>query len=542
VKADELDLLKILEIHKDEGKIFVGNDRVLVIDTASLGMLRKELVELMGMEAARGVLTRFGYAQGWRTAHSLRKNIPWDNDKEWERGGGRLHQVEGVVKVKPVKNSKYFKEAHWDNSYEAEQHLIGFGKSDGPVCWSLVGFASGYMSAVLKKRIIFIEDQCVARGDPHCHVIGQPSEKWGKEADILLHYYSHQNLMQALGEVARELRQTEKTLKEKREKLKKVEIRDKEFLARDPEIIRILDTARHVASVDSTVIILGESGSGKEQLARFIWKNSKRAEGPFVPINCGAFPESLLESELFGHVKGAFTGADSDRTGIFEQAEGGTLFLDEIGEMTQKTQVRLLRVLQEREIQRVGESKTRKVNVRLLAATNRNLAEMVKEKMFREDLYYRFRVVELKMPPLRNRKEDILPLAKLFLDRFSERYKKEVNGFDPYFSDFLTRYKWPGNVRELQNVIESAVVLARGGKLTIRDIPNYLEISMSEDENTGRKIKKIEEETLNAVSNALNVMKGASQAEIAKALGITPATLWRKRKEIKAKGTSFKSP
>ena len=157
----------------------------------------------------------------------------------------------------------------------------------------------------MKKRIIFIEDQCVARGDPRCHIIGQPSEKWGKEADTILHCYSHQNLMQALGEVARKLRQTEKSLKEKREKLKKEEIRDREFLARDPEMIGILNTARHVASVDSTVIILGESGSGKEQLARFIWKNSKRAEGPFVPINCGAFPESLLETELFGHVKGA---------------------------------------------------------------------------------------------------------------------------------------------------------------------------------------------------------------------------------------------
>ncbi len=535
MKADELDLLKILEIQKEEGKIFLGNDRVLIMDTASLGMLRKELVEILGMEVARGVLTRFGYAQGWRTAHSLKKNIPWDNDKEWERGGGRLHQVEGVVKVTAVKNSKYFKEGHWDNSYEAEQHLIGFGKSDEPVCWSLVGFASGYMSAVMKKRIIFIEDQCVARGDPRCHIIGQPSEKWGKEADTILHCYSHQNLMQALGEVARKLRQTEKSLKEKREKLKKEEIRDREFLARDPEMIGILNTARHVASVDSTVIILGESGSGKEQLARFIWKNSKRAEGPFVPINCGAFPESLLETELFGHVKGAFTGADFERVGIFEQAEGGTLFLDEIGEMTQKTQVRLLRVLQDREIKRVGESKTRKVNVRLLAATNRNLAEMVKEKKFREDLYYRLRVVELKMPPLRNRKEDILPLAKLFLDRFSKRYKKKITGFDHFFSDFLTRYQWSGNIRELQNVIESAVALTYDKKLTLKDVPGYLNISSMQDEKGSRPVKKIDDEILNAVANALHVMKGASQAEIAKALGITPATLWRKRKEIKTK-------
>jgi transcriptional regulator with PAS, ATPase and Fis domain len=242
-----------------------------------------------------------------------------------------------------------------------------------------------------------------------------------------------------------------------------------------------------------------------------------------------------LETELFGHVKGAFTGADFERVGIFEQAEGGTLFLDEIGEMTQKTQVRLLRVLQDREIKRVGESKTRKVNVRLLAATNRNLAEMVKEKKFREDLYYRLRVVELKMPPLRNRKEDILPLAKLFLDRFSKRYKKKITGFDHFFSDFLTRYQWSGNIRELQNVIESAVALTYDKKLTLKDVPGYLNISSMQDEKGSRPVKKIDDEILNAVANALHVMKGASQAEIAKALGITPATLWRKRKEIKTK-------
>ncbi len=532
MKADELDLLKILEIQKEEGKIFLGKDRVLIMDTASLGMLRKELMETVGMNAAKGILTRFGYAQGWRTAHSLRKNIPWDNHREWKKGGGRLHQIEGVVKVKPVKNSKYFQEAYWENSYEAEQHLIGFGQSDEPVCWSLVGFASGYMSAVMKERIIFIEDQCVAKGDPRCHIIGQPQEKWGKAADSVLPCYSHQNLMQALGEVAQKLRQTEKTLKERREKLKKEEIRDREFLARDPQMIGILNTARHVASVDSTVILLGESGSGKEQLARFIWKNSQRAEGPFVPINCGAFAESLLETELFGHVKGAFTGADFDRVGIFEQAEGGTLFLDEIGEMTQKTQVRLLRVLQDREIQRVGESKTRKVNVRLLAATNRSLADMVKQKKFREDLYYRLRVVELKMPPLRDRKEDILPLSKLFLDRFTKRYKKKITGFDPFFSDFLIRHQWPGNIRELQNVIESAVALSCNKKLTIKDIPGYLNISSIQNEKGNRPVKKLDEEILNAITNALHVMKGASQAEIAKALGITPATLWRKRKTI----------
>ncbi|VAX25232.1 Response regulatory protein, partial [hydrothermal vent metagenome] len=493
---------------------------------------RKELMETVGVEAAKGILTRFGYAQGWRTANSLKKNIPWDNNKEWARGGGRLHQIEGVAKVTPVKKSKYLQEGYWDNSYEAEQHLVGFAKSDEPVCWSLTGFASGYTSAVMKKRVIFIEDKCVAKGDSRCHVIGKPVEQWGKEAESVLRYYSHRNLMKTLGSVAKKLRQTEKKLKEKTDKLKKEEVRDQNISARSPCMIAVLQTAQRTAPVDSTILILGESGSGKELLAKFIHQNSSRAQGDFVPINCGAFPEALLETELFGHVKGAFTGADSDRMGIFEQADGGTLFLDEVGEMTPRTQVRLLRALQEKEIQRVGESKIKKVNVRILAATNQDLVQMVKEKTFREDLYYRLRVVELRLPPLRDRREDIVPLAKLFLDRFSGRYNKNIIGFDHFFADFILRHPWPGNIRELQNVIESAVVLTQGRKLTVQDIPGNVSLHLKTEDDTKRPVLKLSEEVSHAVSNALQVMKGASQAEIAMALGITPATLWRKKKEI----------
>ncbi len=532
MKANDLDLLELIDIRKEEGKIFIGNDRVMVIDVASLGMLRKELMETVGVEAAKGILTRFGYAQGWRTANSLKENIPWDNNKEWARGGGRLHQIEGVAKVTPVKKSKHLQEGYWDSSYEAEQHLVGFGKSDEPVCWSLTGFASGYTSAVMKKRIIFIEDKCIAKGDPRCHVIGKPAEQWGKEIDSVLRYYSHRNLMKTLGSVAKKLRQTEKKLKEKTDKLENEEIRDHNILARSPNMIAVLQTAQQIAPVDSTILILGESGSGKERLAKFIHQNSSRAKGDFVPINCGAFPETLLETELFGHVKGAFTGADSDRIGIFEQADGGTLFLDEVGEMTPRTQVRLLRTLQEREIQRVGESKIKKINVRILAATNQDLMQMVREKRFREDLYYRLRVVELRLPPLRDRREDIVPLAKLFLDRFSGRYNKNITGFDHFFADFILRHPWPGNIRELQNVIESAVALTQGKKLTVRDIPGNVSFHLETEEDTKRPVRKLSEEVIHAVSNALEVMKGASQAEIAMALGITPATLWRKKKEI----------
>ncbi|MBM3779616.1 MAG: sigma-54-dependent Fis family transcriptional regulator [Acidimicrobiia bacterium] len=232
----------------------------------------------------------------------------------------------------------------------------------------------------------------------------------------------------------------------------------------------VLGIVRKVARSNTTVLVRGETGTGKELIAGAIHHNSTRASRSFVKVNCAALQENLLESELFGHEKGAFTGADKQRIGRFEQADGGTLFLDEVGDMSPSTQAKILRVLQEQEFERLGGTRTIKVDVRMLAATNRDLAAMVRAGTFREDLYYRLNVVAIEMPPLRERKDDIQPLAAFFIKRFSGELKKRIDGMEPDAARMLMRYNWPGNIRELENAIERAMLLADGHLITPADL------------------------------------------------------------------------
>jgi len=239
----------------------------------------------------------------------------------------------------------------------------------------------------------------------------------------------------------------------------------------DPAIKRVLKMVQKVAPTDSSVLVLGESGTGKELIARALHELSPRASKPMIPINCGAIPENLLESELFGHVKGAFTGASQTRSGRFELAQGGTIFLDEIGEMSPILQVKLLRVLQERCIEPVGGSKMIDVDVRVVAATNKDLEERVSEGLFREDLYYRLNVVELNLPALRERKSDIPELIRFFNTRLRETRRRGINGISDAALEKLTKYRWPGNVRELENVVERLSVFCMDEVVDLDDLP-----------------------------------------------------------------------
>jgi transcriptional regulator with PAS, ATPase and Fis domain len=291
---------------------------------------------------------------------------------------------------------------------------------------------------------------------------------------------------------------------------------------------RLIDLAQRVARVDSTVLISGESGTGKERVAKLVHNASSRARGPFVAVNCGAITETLLESELFGHVRGAFTGALQERPGLFESANGGTLLLDEVGEVSPAMQVKLLRVLQEREIRRVGESASRAIDVRVLAATNRELTQEMAEGRFRPDLYYRLHVVELPVPPLRRRREDILPLALTLLAEAANRLNRPVTELSPRAADQLLRYDWPGNVRELENAMDRVVALAQGGLAELEDLPEEVRQAVPVPLLTApvKHLDAIEKEYILAVLE----LNGGNQARSAEQLGIGSATLYRKLK------------
>ena len=299
-------------------------------------------------------------------------------------------------------------------------------------------------------------------------------------------------------------------------------------------VTEMLDTVERVAPTEATVLITGESGTGKELIAGAIHFNSDRKEGPFIKINCAAITETLFESELFGHEKGAFTGAERRKEGRFVLADQGSLFLDEISEMPLSMQVKLLRVIQEREITRVGGEQEIPVNVRLIAATNRDLATLIKSGQFREDLYYRLNVVNIDIPPLRERREDIALLAQHFLTQFAEQNRKEIKGFTPETMDRMIRYDWPGNIRELMNAIERGVVLARGPFLDETDIPVIAAVPAGSESAlatgdlfTGEvPLSEIEK---TAILKTLAVTDG-NKSETARRLGITRKTLHKKLK------------
>lgn len=308
------------------------------------------------------------------------------------------------------------------------------------------------------------------------------------------------------------------------------------IIGRSQAMIKLLEMMSMVARSEATVLITGESGTGKELIARSLHFNSPRREKPLVVVNCAAITETLLESELFGHEKGSFTGADKRREGRFEQADLGTIFLDEIGEMSPTMQAKLLRVLQEKEIQRVGGEETIQLDVRVIAATNRDLEFEVAQGRFREDLFYRLNVMPLNVPPLRKRQEDIPLLAQHFMKKFAEKNRKTVKGFIPLAMDMLINYEWPGNVRELENAVERAVILLTGEHITEKQLPlniterypdlaepNTPDIKVTDG---SRSLEEIEKEAIMETLNA----SGGNKAEAARRLGVTRKTLHNKLK------------
>jgi DNA-binding NtrC family response regulator len=304
-------------------------------------------------------------------------------------------------------------------------------------------------------------------------------------------------------------------------------------VGKSKKMLQVIEIVKKVAPTNATVLICGESGTGKELIARAIHHNSPRKDNPFIAINCAAIPETLIESELFGYEPGAFTGANTRKIGLIEAANKGTLFLDEVAELPLITQSKLLRVLQEKEIRRIGGKETIKVDVRIIAATNKNLLEEVQKKKFREDLYYRLKVVTIEIPPLRERKEDIPELVKYFIEKYSKEFGKEIKGIEEKAMQALLNYHWPGNIRELESVIEKAIIICEGDKIKFKDIADELKLSNPksifeiEIPEEGIDYKELEKELLKKALIKSNFVI----AKAAKILNMSYKTFWYRLKK-----------
>jgi DNA-binding NtrC family response regulator len=537
LRVENLDHQELLELDADSGVIRFAGQRALLLDAVAMGLLRKYLVENFGVTAARAVLTQFGFAHGWRMAEAMRAQFQWESDEDWRRAGNRLHALEGLCRSEPGDEDPCSKKGvMMVGSYEAEQHLLHFGRSEDPVCWTICGLKSGYLSRITGKEIFVLEDRCMGAGDVACHIVGQTREEWGHERGHELGFFETKRLKEcleiSLHRVTETLKSAEVKLRAYRRALVRVSRGQGEpsgIVVKSPSMRGLVDLAERVARVDATVLITGESGSGKERIARLLHDRSTRAAGPFIAVNCGALTEALLEAELFGHARGSFTGATHDRPGLFEAASNGTLLLDEIGEVSPGMQVKLLRAVQEREIRRVGENKSRKVDVRLVAATNRDLAEGVAAGTFRQDLYYRLKVIELHVPALRERRDDVLPLARVLLADAALRMKRKIGALTPRAADQLIRYDWPGNVRELANAIERAVALAEGDRVDVEDLPEEIRQAFPKPMPTVGAVRSLEIVEKEYILAALELNAG-NQTHTAAQLHIGAATLYRKLK------------
>ncbi|SEP89384.1 Transcriptional regulator containing PAS, AAA-type ATPase, and DNA-binding Fis domains [Solimonas aquatica] len=475
------DLLSRLRFAPEAGHIWLDGKRMFLLHTGAFGTLRQELIETVGPAEARGILTRMGYQSGARDAE-LAKKVRSDLSY-FERFcvGPQLHALEGIVLVEAVKvevdveRGHHYGEFVWHESVEDEAHIMAYGIGTEPVCWMQIGYASGYASAFMGRSILYREVSCRATGDSACRIIGKPLEQW-QDAEEDVSYFRAQGFVNRTVVDFGATQSREAATRNERGAGSQGRHRDARMLIGASAGFNIVCHAiKRVAPTDAPVLILGESGVGKEMFARALHGESSRSDKPFIAVNCAAIPEQLIESELFGVEKGAFTGAVSSRPGRFERANGGTLFLDELGCLSLPAQSKLLRAVQEGEIERVGDTKQRQVDVRIIAATNEDLRDAVERKTFREDLFYRLNVYPVQIPPLRERTEDIYLLMEYFLDRLTKRHRRDVSGFTDRAIDALLAHDWPGNVRELENVIERAVILASdGGSIDVYHLPEIV--------------------------------------------------------------------
>ena len=440
-----------------EGKVWLNEQRIMLFSQAALGKFRKEVYETIGHERAKAFFLRLGFQLGkldGEVARHTNEDAPME---ERFLIGPQLHALRGMV-LPELHNLKinrdgftFVCEVQWHNSYEVEIAKTELPWLDEPGCWTLEGYASGYASNFFQQEIYFKEVECISCGNDRCFAVGKPSEEW-EDYETLKGYYERDQLIHELRSLQDRVEELKRGAHE-REAMTDIVGVSKPFKAALQMVTKASDSK-------VSVLLLGETGVGKEVMARALHRSSDRANKPFVAVNCAAIPADLIESELFGVSKGAFTGAVQSRAGKFERADGGTIFLDEVVELSHRAQATLLRVLQEHEFERLGDNTVRRIDVRVVAATNEDLGDAVKAGKFRADLYYRLSAYPVRVPSLRERKEDIPLFVDYFITKYSTEYGKPLQGLSDKGMAMLEAYDWPGNIRELENVIERAVILA----------------------------------------------------------------------------------
>jgi DNA-binding NtrC family response regulator len=542
MRASDLDPRTLLDTDPATGFPRFGSIRLVSYNIPTLVRMNYDLIYELGFERAYKFHSVYAYEGGIATAVNIQSQYDFDSPAEAMRAAEKLFALAGWAAIRfdaiaanaGAKTMQF--SGTWRDSAESVMWHSAGHVSEEPMCHVIRSVLAGYAATIIGHEVLVKETECQVQGRQVCRFEGRTLAEWGLEAQAIKDHVPASNLGEEIERLQAALARANEDLERQGRELQALrrsaddDETDDELLARSEAMLKLKALAGKVAPTRSTVLIQGESGTGKEVLARFIHRRSETRAKPFLAVNCAALPPALLESELFGHVKGAFTGADHDKRGLFVEAGEGTLFLDEIGELPLDMQAKILRALQEREVRPVGGLKDVPVKARIVAATNRDLREMIAAGRFREDLYYRLSVFPLHIPPLRERKSDILILARHFLARINPRHP----GFSPQAMRLLEAYAWPGNVRELENWIEHALILAGGEKIEpecfpvaaaaapdplsalTADLPSWSELG-------DRYVQLVLAHT------------GNNKREAARILGIGFTTLWRK---LKTAGTA----
>lgn len=460
--ADVRQFMTRFHVDMEQGAIWLDDHRILMLQGEWFSDLREQLIEQLGQDGARAVLTRTGHTSGVRDALTAMKLGPEDDTRKLIATGGEFHAFQGSARAEPLTYEFDLAANHleaeflWHNTIESEAAARSRHPASGPTCWMEVGYASGYLSTIVGRDVVVREVACASNGAAECRCVARFADEWADGEDT-----RYLNPAQFLGNTP----DGAETPTDNGNSKAAGHTNPDQLIGRSAAFESTLRAARRVGATGATTLLLGESGVGKSALARFIHKYSMRADRPFVEINCAAIPENLLEAELFGVERGAFTGAIAARIGRFEEAHGGTLFLDEVGLLTPAAQGKLLRVLQTQQFERLGSNKTRSSDVRLLAATNDDLWQAAQDGSFRSDLYYRLNVFPIVVPPIRSRLGDLPLLIAGVLRRIGDQYGTGTRGITALGYRALLHHSWPGNIRELENVLERAVILTDPGEL-----------------------------------------------------------------------------